>query len=490
MRAPPSRVWRIDNLQWQKTNAREAYDNALIAIIYDMIYEGNRLNADKLYRVLSSQSAEDLAKWGEEHLIHYHGIIPSVIKEGEGAILRDVTGKEYLDFASIAVAVNIGHGDKRVTEAMKEQLDSISSITTTFFNIPEVKLAKLIAEITPEKLTRSFFLTSGSEAVELALKTARRYTGKLKIFSRWGGYHGNTLGALSASGAALYKRSYDPAASGFLKIQPPYCYRCDFGLEYPDCAIMCVKALENAIVYEHPETIAAVIAEPIIGGGGAVVPPDEYIPELRRICDKHGIPLILDEVITGFGRTGKMFCCEHYDVTPDIMTVAKGIGSCYVPLSAVITTDTIADTMGDFTKGVHFSTYGNHPLSCAAALANIRVIIEDKLADNAAKMGDYCLNALKDAVEESEVLGEARGKGLLLGVEIVRDKQSKTPDPELGAAIRKKALEKGLYFSLSNLRMKDAVIAVFGPPLNITQEQVDRALETFNSAVKEAQAGQ
>ena len=170
--------------------------------------------------------------------------MPSIIKEGKGAILRDVTGKEYLDFAAIVVAVNISHGDMRVTEAMKEQIDSISS-TTAFLNVPEVRLAKLIADVTPEKLTRSYFLTSGSEAVELVMKTARRYTGRLKIFSRWRGYHENTLGALSASGIALYKRSYDPVAPGFLKIQPPHCYRCDFGLEYPDCNIMCARALDS-----------------------------------------------------------------------------------------------------------------------------------------------------------------------------------------------------------------------------------------------------
>ncbi len=445
---------------------------------------------NELDRILYSQSAEDFANWSENHLVHYHGFLPPVIEEGKGATLRDVTGKEYIDFASIVVSVNVGHGDKRVTDAMKEQLDLMTSTTGTFLNVPEVKLAKLIAEITPEKLTRSFFLTSGSEAVELAMKTARRYTGRLKIFSRWGGYHGNTPGALSASGAALYKRIYDPVVPGFLKIPPPYCYRCDFGLEYPGCGIVCARVLESAIVYEHPDTVAAVIAEPIIGGGGAVVPPDEYIPELRKICDEHGVLLILDEVITGFGRTGKMFCCEHYGVTPDIMSVAKGIGSSYVPLSAVITRDEIAEGMADHSKGVHFSTYGNHPLSCAAALANIKVIIEDRLVENAVRMGEYCLKVLKDLVEESPVLGEARGKGLLLGVEIVKDKETKTPDLDLGMSIRQKALEKGLYFSLSRIRMKDAVIMVFGPPLNITKEQVDRALEIFDSAVKEAQAEQ
>lgn len=448
------------------------------------------MDNDKIEKILSDQSAEELNEWVKKYIIPFHGRIPSVLNEGKGVTVTDVTGKEYLDFSSIVVSVNVGHGEKRVIDAIREQLESLSTVTSPFLNVPEIRLAKLIAEITPEKLTRSFFLTSGSEAVELALKTARRYTGRLKIFSRWGGYHGNTLAALSASGTVYYKRSYDPVAPGFFKIHPPYCYRCDFGLQYPDCGIMCAKVLDSALVYESPDTVAAVIAEPIIGGGGAVVPPDEYIPELRRICDRHGVLLILDEVITGFGRTGKMFCCEHYDVVPDIMTVAKGIGSCYVPLSAVIATDEISESIGDFTKGVHFSTYANHPLACAAALANIKVIVEDGLVDNAAKMGDYCLKALKDLVEENDVLGEARGKGLLLGVEIVKDKETKTPDLELGMNIRKKALEKGLYFSLSQMRMKDAVIVVFGPPLNITREQVDRALEIFDSVVKEAQAEQ
>lgn len=445
---------------------------------------------DELDRILYSRSDQDLADWSQRHLVQYHSFLPPVIEEAKGATLRDVTGKEYLDFASIVVSVNVGHGDKRVTDAMKQQLDLMTSTTGTFLNVPEIRLAKLMAEITPEKLTRSFFLTSGSEAVELAMKTARRHTGRLKIFSRWGGYHGNTPGALSASGAALYKRIYDPAVPGFLKIPPPYCYRCDFGLEYPDCGIMCARVLDSAIVYEHPDTVAAVIAEPIIGGGGAVVPPEEYVPELRKICDEYGVLLILDEVITGFGRTGRMFCCEHYGVTPDIMSVAKGIGSSYVPLSAVITTDEIAEGMADHTKGVHFSTYGNHPLSCAAALANIKVILEDKLVENAARMGEYCLKALKDLVQESAVLGEARGKGLLLGVEIVKDKKTKTPDLELGVSITKKALERGLYFSLSRMRMKNGVIAVFGPPLNITHEEVDRAIEIFDSVVKEVQRDQ
>jgi putrescine aminotransferase len=244
--------------------------------------------------------------------------------------------------------------------------------------------------------------------------------------------------------------------------------------------------VENTIVYEWPETVAAVIGEPIIGGGGVVIPPLEYWKEIRRICDKFGVLLILDEVITGFGRTGKMFCSEHYDVVPDIMAIAKGIASCYAPLSGVLTTDEIAVAMEDYEKGSYYSTYQNHPLSCAAALSNLKVMIEDGLVERSARLGEYMLKALSDMVEEINVLDDARGKGLLLGVEVVKDKVSKEPDPELGLKIRRKAYEKGLLVGLSRIRMKDAIINIFGPPLVITREQIDESLDIYRSAVKES----
>jgi 4-aminobutyrate aminotransferase-like enzyme len=431
------------------------------------------------------EDAEKLVEWGRTHLIHYTGYRPMLLKDGMGAVLH-AGGRRFIDFVSGSTSINVGYGEERVKEAIIDQLKEISTITVSFLNSPLVKLAKLLSEIAPSGLSRCFLSCTGSQATELAIQTARRYTGRSKVLSRLGGYHGNTMGSIAASGAALHKRVYDPGVHGFVRVLPPYCYRCDFGQEYPGCNIECASAVENTIVYEWPETVAAVIGEPIIGGGGVVIPPLEYWKEVRRICDDHGVLLILDEVITGFGRTGKMFCSEHYGVVPDITAVAKGIASCYAPLSGVLTTDEIALAMEDHEKGSYYSTYQNHPLSCAAALANIRVIIEDNLVEKSAKMGEYMLKTLCDLVEEFDVLDDARGKGLLLGVEVVKTKECREPDPELGMEIRKKAFEKGLIVGLSRIRMKDAIINVLAPPLSITKDQIDEGLGIYRSAIKEA----
>lgn len=429
-----------------------------------------------------------LVEWGREHLIHYSGYHPKILKNGKGSILQDTTGRKYLDFMSGATSINVGYNEEMIKEAIKEQLREISTITGHFLSSPVVKLAKVLAEITPASLSRCFFTCTGSQATELAIQTARRYTERLKIISSHGGYHGNTMGSIAASGCAHHKRTYDPVVHGFVHVLPPYCYRCDFGHEYPDCNIECASALENTIIYEWPETIAAIIGEPIIGGGGVVIPPIEYWKEIRRISDDYGVQLIMDEVLTGFGRTGKMFCYEHYGVVPDIMTVAKGIASCYVPLSGVLTTDKIALALEDYEKGSYYSTYQNHPLSCAVALANLKVIIEDGLVERSMRMGKYMLKALSDLVEELDVLDDARGKGLLLGVEVVKDKKSKKPDPELGMKIMMKTHEKGLIVGLSRMRMKNAIINIFSPPLVVNQEQIDEGLNIYRSAVKEAKA--
>ncbi len=438
--------------------------------------------------IIETSETDKLVEWGKKYLIHYTAYVPTILRKGEGPILEDTIGKKYIDFLSGASSINIGYGNAMVKAAIKDQLREISNITVSFLSSPVVKLAKLLSGITPAGLSRCFFTCTGSQATELAMQTARRYTGRLKIISRHGGYHGNTLGAMGASGCALHKRVYDPGIHGFIRILPPYCYRCDFGKVYPGCNIECAKAVENTIIYEWPETVAAIIGEPIIGGGGVVIPPVEYWREVRKICNDYGIQLIMDEVITGFGRTGKMFCCEHYDVVPDIMAVAKGIASCYLPLSGVITTNEIALAMEDYQKGSYFSTYQNHPISCAGALANLRVILEDGLVERASKLGNYMLKALIDLTKEFDVLDDPRGKGFLLGVEVVKSKKSKEPNPNLGMTIKKTAYEKGLIVGLSRIRMKDAVINVFAPPLVTTQEQIDQALEIYRSAVKEAQA--
>lgn len=436
--------------------------------------------------ILEKNETDELVTWGRRHLIHYREYTPTILMEGKGVTLLDTAGRKYLDFMSGASSINVGYGQERVKEAIKDQLSGISTITGSFLSRPVVRLARLLAEITPAGLSRSIFTCTGSQATELAMQTARRYTGRLKIISRHGGYHGNTIGSMGASGCAFYKRAYDPVVHGFVRILPPYCYRCDFGQEYPDCNIECARAFENALIYESPETVAAIIGEPIIGGGGVVIPPNEYWKAIRKTCDEYGVQLIMDEIITGFGRTGKMFCCEHYGVVPDIMAIAKGIASCYVPLSGVLTTDEIALAMEDYETGNYYSTYQNHPLSCATALANLRVIIEDGLVEKSACQGEYMLKALRDLTEEVNVLDDARGKGLLLAVEVVKNKESKEPDSDLGVKIKRKAFDKGLIIGLSRIRMKNAIIHIMAPPLTTTKEEIDEGLEIYRSAVIEA----
>ncbi|MFH1328407.1 MAG: aspartate aminotransferase family protein [Candidatus Bathyarchaeota archaeon] len=438
-------------------------------------------------KILSTPSLNALMDWNAKHIIYYHSHLPIVVKDGEGTLIHDVKGKEYLDFLGQAMAIHVGYGNKKVFESVKEQLEEFGSITAIASNIPQIKLARLLSTLAPKGLAKSYFTSTGSEAVELAFKTVRRFTGKGKIICRWGDYHGWTMGALGSSGVALFKRSYDPVVPNFIHVSSPYCYRCDYGESYPECNLACARIIENAAIYEYPETIAAVIVEPIVGAGGAVVPPDKYLPEVRRICDKHNFPLIVDEVITGFGRTGKMFCCEHYGISPDIMTLGKGITSAYAPCAGIMARDKIAESVKDYSAGEHFATYENHPLSCAVALANIKVIIEDGLVENAEKVGRYFLKALKDETEKSSILGEARGKGLLLGVEIVRDKKTKEPDINLAQKIVNESLKKGLICGFSRLRMKNATIITFGPPLIVGEEEVDQALNIFTEAVKKTE---
>jgi len=443
------------------------------------------MDIEQIDDIWLTQSINELLQWGRKHYIKYHPIYPVVIKEAEGAILRDTNKKEYLDFIAIAMAVNIGHNNEKVIAVMKEQLDQLTTITGSLMNVPQVKLAKLLAEIAIGDLSRSYFSCSGTEAVELAIKTIRRYTGRLNIISRWGGYHGNSLGAAgAASGTVLYKRAFESIVPGFIHIPPPYCYRCPFGLEYPNCGLACARALENAIVYESLEKIAGVIMELIIGGGGVIIPPNEYPVEIRNICNEYGVPLIIDEVVTGFGRTGKMFGCEHYNIVPEILVGGKGIAGAHIPLSFVLTNDKIARAMEDYTKGFHYSTYAHHPLACAAAFATIKVIFEENLVDRSAKLGTYALKALKDVVEDFDVLDDARGKGLMLGVEVVKSKDTKEPDPHLGKKIVEFSFKNGLLIGLSTLRMGNATIIYFAPPLTITEEQIDKALDIFRSAVK------
>ena len=352
-----------------------------------------------------------------------------------------------------------------------------------FITPPAVRLAKKLASILPGELTTTCFVCDGSKAVESAFKIAKQYhyyegrTKRFKIISRQNAYHGQTMGALSALGFLHPMRNVmAPLVPGHAFLIPPYCYRCPLNLTYPACDLACADALDSLIQFEGPDLVAAFIAETVMQGVGALPPPEGYFDRVRKICDKYGVLLIIDEVIVGFGRTGKMFAAEYYNIRPDIMTMAKQLTAGYAPLGAASTTRKIAEAIPTF---LHLHTYGNHPVCCAAALANLEIIERENLVDNAAEMGRYFLEGLKE-MEKHPIVGEARGLGLWCALEIVRDKKGRIPFPP----------EENPTFSLTLAGRSYGAIfrgmgnaLEFAPPLTITRTEVEEGLRAIDRAL-------
>jgi len=412
-----------------------------------------------------------------------------IILGGEGARFYTATGKECLDFLSQLFNVNLGFSHKKVVDAIKKQAGEVNYTKNTFLNIPKIHLAKRLAEVTHEDLARSFFSNSGTEANEAAFKIARVYTGRFKIISLWNAYHGSTYASMTAGGVASNRSPFEPLVPGFFHIPPPSCYRCSFGLEYPACGVRCAKFLEDVIKFQGPETVAAFIADPVVVAAGVLVPPKEYWPMIREICAKYDVLMIFDDVIAGCGRTGKLFAYEHWNIVPDILTLAKGISNASVPLGATIIHKKIADFFSERQVFMHGFTYSGHALACAAGLACINAYIEDKIPENAAKVGEYLLDALRGIQDRHRTVGDVRGIGLIEGVEFVKDKTTKEPliadDPEAPMEERPMVvlsdgcMEEGLLLmpamSGSTIRM--------APPLIITEEDVDKAMDIFERQI-------
>jgi taurine--2-oxoglutarate transaminase len=449
---------------------------------------------------LSEEEIEKILEWDKRYLLPVFergkNYRPVLIVGGKDSHVWDAHGNRYLDFFSQTWNVNVGHGNLKVIEAIKRQADELSYVTPGRATVVKSKMAKTLIDLMPGNLSHCVFFNSGSEAVEAALKIAREYTGRYKIISRWYAYHGTTYGTLSALGLPSRRRPHEVLLPGFVFVPPPHCFRCRFGLIYPDCKVRCVDFIEDTIKFEDSERVAAVIAEPIIGTGGVIVPPPEYWPRLRAITERHGVSLIADEVITGFGRTGKWFGVQHWNVTPDIMTLAKGISSGYLPVSATVVNQDIANYYQN-NPWIHYHTYQGHPLCLAAALANISVIKEEKLVENAAKMGAYLNDRLKDLEDNHRCVGEARGLGLLAALELVKNKETKEPfleedlfldwtkhAPEelIADLIAKKAFKKGLIISA----FKFANTIRIAPPLCITEDEIDEGITILDEVLKEA----
>lgn len=412
----------------------------------------------------------------------YVRFYPLVVESGKGCIVRDVDGNEFIDFNSGLVCLNVGHNHPKVVDAIKKQCDRFLHYSNTDFYYPQVvSLAEKLCEITPGGFDkRVYFGNSGTEAVEAAVKLAKWHTRRHLFIGFIGAFHGRTFGSLSFTASKpVQRRHFFPLMPGVTHVPYAYCYRCPFKLTYPECNYWCIDFIEDVVFkkYVPPEEVAAIVFEPIQGEGGYVVPPPDYFSRLKKVADRHGLLLIDDEVQAGMGRTGRWFAIEHWKIEPDILCVAKSIAS-GLPLGATIARTKIMDWEG----GSHASTFGGNPLACVAALAVIDVIKEENLLENAARLGNYIIKRLEELKENSEIVGDVRGKGLMIGIEIVEDKTTKKAAPEKAKEIMTRSWKRGVAIitcGTSTLRI--------APPLNITRELVDAGLEIVEDVTKEVE---
>lgn len=423
----------------------------------------------------------------DEQLISpsYVRYYPLVVESANDCIVKDVDGNEYIDLNAGIACMNVGHNHPRVVEAIKNQCDRFLHYSNTDFYYKEViNLAEKLAEITPggfEKKT--YFGNSGTEAVEAAIKLAKWHTRKQLFIGFISAFHGRTIGALSFTASKpAQRRRFFPLMPGVAHVPYAYCYRCPFKLTYPECHYWCVDFIDEFVLqkYVPPEDAAAILFEPIQGEGGYVVPPPEYFQRLRKIAGKYGLLLIDDEVQSGIGRTGKWFAIEHWNVEPDIICNSKALAS-GLPIGATISKAKIMDWSG----GSHASTFGGNPLSCAAATAVIETIKDEKLLDNANKQGAYALKRLEELKERNEIVGDVRGKGLMIGIELVEDKDRKKPAAQKAVKVITRAWKRGVAIvtcGASTIRIV--------PPLTIKSDMLDVALDivedTINEVAKEA----
>lgn len=407
--------------------------------------------------------------WSVQSAVH-----PIPITSGQGVYFWDADGKRYIDFSSQLMNLNIGHQHPKVIRAIQEQAAKLCYAHPSMATEARAVLGEKIAAVTPGNLKKTFFCLGGAEANENAIKIARQYTGRHKILARYKSYHGATHGAIALTGD--YRRlPVEPAMPGAVHFLDPYCYRCPFGWTRDTCHSECIRHVEDVIKYEGPDHIAAIIMEGITGSNGLLVPPDDYWPRVREICDKYGILLISDEVMSGWGRTGKWFAVDHWNVVPDIITTAKGITAGYVPLGAVIVSEKIAQYFEDNMLWCGL-TYSAHPLACAAGSATISVYEEDGLIENAANLGVYLGERLETLKTSHPSVGDVRYIGLFSALELVTNKASKEPCPVMGAI--------GQF-----LRANGLFTFIFGsvlfivPPLCITAAQLDEGLSIIEQAL-------
>lgn len=460
----------MSNLVWSKSpwsadelpsiNVKPPYGEEAKETIKNVVkYEGQASNAPKLSQ----------AEW------------PVIWKNGHGCFITDPDNNKYLDFTSGFVVTNAGHCHPKIVKAVQEQLNNLIYCKSHAPHPTRAKVLKKLAEVVPINNSKILFAIGGAEANHIALKASRCFTGKPNIIAYQGSFHGKTGETLHLTSNRTYRSNMllGNSSNAVTHVPYPYCYRCVFKNEYPKCDFLCVDYIKN--ILENPSSglvnVGAIIAEPILGAEGCVVPPPGYFKRVQKLCQEHGLLLIIDEIQTGFARSGAMFACEHQDITPDILVVGKGISS-GVPMAAVAARAEIFDSMPEASQT---STFAGNPLGWAAALSAMEVYVEDQLVEYCKQIGQYTLNALRSMQNEFECIGDVRGAGMLIGIEFVYDKTQKKPNPELTKLIREKLTENGIYIDV--IGGYKNVIAV-RPPLPISQKQMDYFLETLYKILK------
>ncbi len=407
---------------------------------------------------------------------------PLPVVRAKGVYMWDSADRRYLDFNSQSVYMNIGHGDERVAEAVAKQMKTLPAVSP--FQASEIRglLGEALAAVTPEGLTKSFLTLGGSDANEAAMRIARLFTGRHKIVTRYRSYHGSTQGTLFASGDPR-RWGNETGMGGIVRVQDPYRYRCSWCSRSDACNMSCLASIEEVIELEGPTTIAAVMIEPITGTNGIIIPPPGWLSGLRKLCDKYGLLLIADEVMSGFGRTGKWFAVNHEGVVPDIMTVGKGLTSGYVPLGACVVSDRVAEFFNKNTLWAGL-TYNSHPVGCAAAVANLKIYQTDHLIENSERMGKVLLDGLEKLKSAHPSVGEVRGRGLFAVVELVKDRQTRQPlfafpgpTSPVQASMQRAMRERGVVAATRG----SLVYAC--PPLCITSNQIEEGLSAIDAAL-------
>ncbi len=411
---------------------------------------------------------------------------PINASHAKGSYFYDRDGKKYLDFSSQLMNVNIGHGDQRITDAVTKQMKEVSYVYPGMATDVRGKLGKKIAEITPGNLTKTFFTLGGAEAIENGIKLARMYTGRHKIITHYRAYHGATYGAISAGGDPRRFPVDSQAMPNVVHVENPYAYRCPWNSSsIEECGELALAHLERVIKFQNPESIAAILFEGESGSSGCIKYPPMYLKKVRDICDRYGILLIVDEVMSGFGRTGKMFGIDHHGVTPDIMCLAKGLTSGYLPLGGTVVTDTIANYFNDHPMVIGL-TYSAHPTLCAAALENIRIIEEEQLVDRATKMGTYIEAEIEKLKKKHPSIGDFRNTGLLGCIELIKNRKTKEPITPWNAKPNEMEITNKMAAKIRELGMFTFVRwnwIFIAPPLNIRKEEVDEGLEIVSQAI-------